>query len=43
VHAHIQIKATNIKRMTVFCFTAAKVLLFEELKELMELKGVKGQ
>jgi hypothetical protein len=43
VHAHIRMKATNIKKMTVFCFTAAKVRLFEELKELKELKGVKGQ
>jgi hypothetical protein len=25
VHAHIRVKATNIKKMTVFCFTGAKV------------------
>jgi hypothetical protein len=43
VQAHTKMKAkTNTKEPTL-CFTAAKLHIFEELKELWELKGVKRQ
>jgi hypothetical protein len=41
VQAHIRMKASTKRSDTVFCFTAAKLHIFEELKELKELKGVK--
>ena len=43
VQAHSKMKTSTKMKETVFLFTAAKLRIFEQLKELMELKGVKRQ